>query len=49
MDRAELLHFRRPPAETQYEALWRLALSGLTVAGESGNPGVAGAHWYSLS
>jgi len=31
MDRAEQLHFQRLPAEAQYEALWRLALSGLTV------------------
>ena len=31
MDRAEPLHFQRLPAEAQYEALWRLALSGLTV------------------
>jgi len=31
MDRAEQLHFQRLPAEAQVEALWRLALSGLTV------------------
>ena len=31
MDRAEQLQFQRLPAEAQYEALWRLALSGLTV------------------
>jgi hypothetical protein len=31
MDRAEQLHFQRLPAEAQTEALWRLALSGLTV------------------
>ena len=31
MDRAEQLHFQRLPAEAQFEALWRLALSGLTV------------------
>ena len=31
MDRAEKLHFQRLPAEAQSEALWRLALSGLTV------------------
>lgn len=31
MDRAEQLHFQRLPAEAQHEALWRLALSGLTV------------------
>jgi len=31
MDKAEPLHFQRLPAEAQYEALWRLALSGLTV------------------
>jgi hypothetical protein len=31
MDRAEQQHFQRLPAQAQYEALWRLALSGLTV------------------
>ena len=31
MDRAEQLHFQHLPAEAQHEALWRLALSGLTV------------------
>jgi hypothetical protein len=31
MDRAEQLHFQRLPAAAQHEALWRLALSGLTV------------------
>jgi hypothetical protein len=31
MDRAEQLQFQRLPAEAQFEALWRLALSGLTV------------------
>ena len=31
MDRAEQLHFQRLPAAAQTEALWRLALSGLTV------------------
>jgi hypothetical protein len=31
MDRAEQLQFQRLPAEAQYETLWRLALSGLTV------------------
>jgi len=31
MDRAEQLHFQRLAAEAQFEALWRLALSGLTV------------------
>jgi hypothetical protein len=31
MDRAEQLHFQRLPVEAQSEALWRLALSGLTV------------------
>ena len=31
MDRAEQLHFQRLPAEAQHEALWRLALSGMTV------------------
>jgi hypothetical protein len=31
MDTAEPLHFQRLPAEAQYETLWRLALSGLTV------------------
>jgi hypothetical protein len=31
MDKAEQQHFQRLPAEAQIEALWRLALSGLTV------------------
>ena len=31
MDRAEQLHFQRLPADAQFEVLWRLALSGLTV------------------
>ena len=31
MDRAEQLQFQRLPAAAQYEALWRLALSGLTI------------------
>jgi len=31
MERAEHLHFQNLPAEAQHEALWRLALSGLTV------------------
>jgi hypothetical protein len=31
MDKAEQLHFQRLPAEAQYEALWRLALSGLSI------------------
>ena len=31
MERAEQQHFQHLPAEAQYEALWRLALSGLTV------------------
>jgi hypothetical protein len=31
MDRAEQLHFQHLPADAQFEALWRLALSGLTV------------------
>jgi hypothetical protein len=31
MENAERLHFQRLPAEAQTEALWRLALSGLTV------------------
>ncbi len=31
MDRSERLHFERLPAEAQHEALWRLALSGMTV------------------
>jgi hypothetical protein len=31
MDRAEQLQFQRLPAEAQYDTLWRLALSGLTV------------------
>jgi len=31
MDRAEQGYFQRLPAEAQHEALWRLALSGLTI------------------
>jgi len=31
MDRDEHRHFQHLPAEAQYEALWRLVLSGLTV------------------
>jgi hypothetical protein len=31
MDKAEQLQFQNLPAAAQYEALWRLALSGLTV------------------
>jgi hypothetical protein len=31
MDKAEQLQFQRLPAAAQYEALWRLALSGLTI------------------
>ena len=31
MDKAEQLHFQRLPAEAQFEALWRLALSGMSV------------------
>jgi hypothetical protein len=31
MDKAEHVHFQRLPAEAQHEALWRLALSGLTI------------------
>ena len=31
MDSAEQLHFQRLPAAAQYEALWRLALSGMSV------------------
>jgi hypothetical protein len=31
MDKAEQAQFQRLPAAAQHEALWRLALSGLTV------------------
>ena len=31
MDKTETQHFQHLPAEAQYEALWRLALSGLTI------------------
>ena len=31
MDRAEQVYFQRLPAEAQHEALWRLALSGLSI------------------
>lgn len=31
MDSAEKKHFQHLPAEAQSEALWRLALSGLTI------------------
>ena len=31
MDGAEKKHFQHLPADAQYEALWRLALSGLTI------------------
>jgi hypothetical protein len=31
MDKAEQQQFQRLPAAAQYEALWRLALSGLSV------------------
>jgi hypothetical protein len=31
MDRAEQLQFQRLPAAAQYETLWRLALSGMSV------------------
>jgi len=31
MDKAQQLQFQRLPAAAQYEALWRLALSGLPV------------------
>jgi hypothetical protein len=31
MDKAEQAQFQRLPAQAQHEALWRLALSGLTV------------------
>jgi hypothetical protein len=31
MQRAEQLQFQSLPAAAQYEALWRLALSGMTV------------------
>ena len=39
MDRAEQLHFQRLPAEAQFEALWRLAISGLTVEQVSAQTG----------
>jgi hypothetical protein len=32
MEKAEQLQFQHLPADAQYETLWRLALSGLTVA-----------------
>ena len=31
MDRAEQLQFQSLPAAAQYETLWRLALSGLSI------------------
>ena len=31
MDKAEKLQFQSLPAAAQYEALWRLALSGLSI------------------
>jgi hypothetical protein len=31
MEKAQQLQFQSLPAEAQYETLWRLALSGLTV------------------
>jgi hypothetical protein len=31
MEKAQQLQFQGLPAEAQFEALWRLALSGLTV------------------
>ena len=31
MEKAQQLQFQSLPAEAQFEALWRLALSGLTV------------------
>jgi hypothetical protein len=31
MEKAEQLQFQHLPADAQYETLWRLALSGLTV------------------
>jgi hypothetical protein len=31
MEKAEKLQFQSLPAEAQFETLWRLALSGLTV------------------
>ena len=31
MDRAEQVYFQRLPSEAQHEALWRLALSGLSI------------------
>jgi hypothetical protein len=31
MEKAQQMQFQRLPAEAQFETLWRLALSGLTV------------------
>lgn len=31
MEKAEQLQFQHLPADAQYETLWRLALSGMTV------------------
>jgi len=39
MDKAEQLQFQSLPAAAQYEALWRLALSGLTVEQVSARTG----------
>ena len=39
MDRAEQLHFQRLPADAQFEKLWRLAISGLTVEQVAEQPG----------
>ena len=41
MDKAEQLHFQRLPAAAQYEALWRLALSGLSIEQVSARTGWA--------
>jgi hypothetical protein len=39
MDKAEKLQFQSLPAVAQYEALWRLALSGLSVEAVSERTG----------
>ena len=41
MDTAEKLHFQRLPAAAQHEALWRLALSGLSIEEVSARTGWA--------
>lgn len=41
MDQAEKLKFQSLPAAAQYEALWRLALSGLSIEEVSARTGWA--------